>query len=108
VTPQQRDAAALACARRMADYCVASGHYGHYMGFTNIEEALRGIASGKAGFGDVCDDNIFIHEVLSSMKLVPRSVERSMKSDKATRTWNEVVSVLDWAAGEVLKERQSA
>lgn len=104
MTAKEQDHAALACASRMIDYCDANRHYGHYTGYTNRKEALRGIASGDAGFGDLCDDNIFIHEVLSDKGLIPSDVQEAMNSDKALDVWNSVTARLQWAASQLLKE----
>lgn len=108
MTDKQIELIALDCARRMIAHCDATKHYGHYTGYTNGEEALRGVATGKFVFADLCDDNIFIHDVLSEKGLISKNVTEAMNSSAAMGIWNSVVDKLNLAAHELLKERRKA
>lgn len=105
MTDQQRDEAALAAAELMAERAQRTGHYGHNTGFQSIEEALEAIASGRAVFGDICDDNIFTHQVLSGRRFIPKDSSKVVSSDEYTGIWNRVAGRYRWAAAEILKRR---
>lgn len=103
---EERDLA-LKCAREMVTYCEQNRQYGTYTGFTSIIDALAGIGRREYGFGDICDDNVFIHEVLSQANVISKSVSHNVRSEALTKRWNDVVRHLGWAAGELLRERQT-
>ena len=101
LTQDETKAAALAVARRMVTYCMDRDRYGKY---ATIEAALSAIAGGEICFADICDDNIFIHEGLAALKLIPK--RHNPASQANADTWNSVASHLGWAAGEILGQFQ--
>jgi hypothetical protein len=73
--------------------------------YPSIEAALWDIAAGAITFGDLCDDNIYLHECLSQRGLISLNVEVTMHTQSEINTWNAVADLLPWAAEEILKER---
>jgi hypothetical protein len=101
MTPEVRDAAALEIVRLIVSRRKARRQA------ESIDRNLNLIAREVIVFADICDDNIFIAEVLTGLKLIPEDMEECVSSSDHAATWNAVVERLSWAAGEVLKEREA-
>jgi len=107
---------ALESARDMVAYCDRNKHYGYYTDFTNSDEALTAIATGTHGFGDICDDNMFIARVMFRHGLgsdpdadAPEDDDvEVLHSDGEVDLHNEIYSYLALAATKLLEERKEA
>jgi hypothetical protein len=101
MTPEVRDGAALEIVRLIVKNREARRSR------PSIDRNLNLIAREVIVFADICDDNIFIAEILTGLKLIPEDIDECVSSSDHAATWNEVVARLPWAAGEVLKEREA-
>lgn len=77
------------------------------LGYTSTDAVLRDVANGTINWNDVCDANVYQHEVLSAIGMIPFDVEELCESDRTTDVWNRVCDRWEWAADQVRRGRSN-
>jgi len=103
ITPHD---AALECAKAMLAFCGQSVGPRQWGEFASRRAALTAIAAGNATWGDVCDDNVFRHETLVRLGMLPE--ENDPDSWEQAAIWNEVSGHDRRVAGEILANDPAA